>query len=108
MTISLAFLDDADGLNMTGRQRIQVQAQPAPTRFEIFVDDVKQPGVMTTNPFVWNWDTSKFSDGTHLIRAEAVYKTRRSKTQAAVSVKNSTPATSGYGSGAYGEGAYGG
>lgn len=108
MTISLEFLDDPDGLNMSGRQRIVVKASPTPKSYEIYVDD-KLIGSLTkaVNSYSYTLDTTAFSDGTHRIRAEAVYRTRRARTEEAVTVKNSLSAGA-YGAGAYGEGPYGG
>lgn len=108
MQISLALLDDSDGLNISGKQRIQITSSPSPTKIELRVDGnlvATLSGAAMSAPYTL--DTTKFADGTHRIMATGFFKTRKSSAQVAVSVKNTIAAGS-YGEGAYGSGNFGG
>lgn len=108
MTISVTLLDDPDGLNMSGTQRIKVDCTPKPLTVEIYVDEKRVTSVTGATSYTYVLDTTNLSNATHIIRAEGVYKSRRSRTQVAVTVKNSSLSAGSYGAGAYGSGPYGG
>ncbi len=85
ITISVA----NNGQNLAGKVPVNVNAsstQP-PIRVEFYLDGKKR---YTDNFALWQWmwDTTKVQDGTHIIRAEAIYPKRRSIAQIAVTVKN--------------------
>lgn len=109
MQISLSLPNDPDGIGLSGKQDIKVTANPAGV-ISIWVDGKSLAKSLSTTSFTTSWDTTKFPDGTHVIKAEAQYKTRKSSTQIAVTTKNSVPVptSSGYGAGEYGSGEYGG
>lgn len=83
-----------DGLNIHGTTAIEVTANPKPQAVEITIDGgnkvtLTQP--TSDNRYDWQWDTTRFSDGTHQIDARARYKTRGSTAHIAVTVNNTVP-----------------
>ena len=87
MNVSVSITESTSGTNLSGVVHVVASASPSPIRVEYFLDD-KLVFSDTTSPYEWAWDTTQTTDGTHIIRAEAVYKSRRSKTQLATTVKN--------------------
>lgn len=108
MQISLNLMDDADGINMSGKQRIQITSSPAPTKIELRIDGAlwtTLSGVAMSQPYVL--DTTKLRDGTHLLLATGFFKTRKSSARVAVTTKNTMQPGS-FGAGNFGEGPFGG
>lgn len=107
MTITTTVRESATGLNLVGTVHIDVVASPTPIRIEYYLDNVLMyaPSTLVTT---WTWDTTKVGNGTHIVRTEAVYKSRRSKSQLAVSVNNSVTNVTTFGTGLFGSGAFGG
>lgn len=66
---------------------IHVQPQKGVLRVELFVDG-KLLGADATLPYAFVWDTTKVSDGSHVLRADAVYRNRRHQAQETVVVDN--------------------
>lgn len=92
MQVSLDLLDDADGLNLVGSQRISVTASAGGgLRSVSILIDGRIVAQSSTSPFIWSWDTTKVTDGTHQIQVAAQYKTRTAKSSIAVTVKNTVP-----------------
>src|ERR1041385_4197761 len=89
MQVSLSFTD-SDGLNLTGTQTVTVNCSPTPLRVEFYLDNVLVH-TDSSAPFTWDWDTTAGSDGTHVVRVEGVFKSRRAKAQEAVTVSNNAP-----------------
>ncbi len=91
MTISLDLLDDADGLNLSGTQRVRVTASPGGGLQKI---EVYRNGALvasgTSSPLTWSWDTTKVADGTYKLTATAFYKTRKSSVGPIVVTVNNT------------------
>lgn len=54
---------------------------------ELFVDN-HSLGVDFDSPYAFPWDTRSVSDGTHVVRADAVYKQRRHSATLTVVVEN--------------------
>jgi hypothetical protein len=54
---------------------------------ELFVDN-HSIGVDFTTPYAFPWDTKTVADGTHVVRADAVYKNRRHSATLTVVVTN--------------------
>lgn len=79
------------GIGLSGTAAIAVAVSPAPTRVEFYVGaSTNSPAAsISTSPYTWNMDTTRYPDGSYVIRAEAVYSTRRSKAQVAISINNS-------------------
>lgn len=91
MDITLSIVEDPDGMNLSGIVTILVTAKPNPqSGVEFYIDGVKR-STDTSSPFEYKWDTRTAADGTHVIKADAVYKTRRSTAQMAVTVNNTSP-----------------
>lgn len=57
-------------------------------RVEMFVDGISL-GSDFTSPFAFVWDTTEATDGTHVVRADAVYTNRRNTASLTVVVDNS-------------------
>ena len=85
-------IPDADGLGLSGVVPVTVTSEPPKnlSRIELYVGN-KLLGSHPTAPHVFQWDTTTVPDGTHILRAEAIYKTRRSKAQIAVTVTQEPP-----------------
>lgn len=92
MTISVGIQNNPSGLNLNGIVNVVVIASPTPKRIEYWLDNTLMwaPSTLETS---WAWDTTKEGNGTHVVRVEAVYKTRRSKAQIAVTTANGTVTT---------------
>jgi len=85
-------LTDSDGMNLNGVVGVAVTASP-PTnlsRVELYIDDVLVRS-NAASPLTYDWNTVTATNGSHILRGEAVYNKRRSKTQIAVTVNNSAP-----------------
>lgn len=111
MNISIVTPSDADGLGLRGLQNIHVSASPRPLKIDLYIDSKLFASRVNVDSADFSWDTTKVANGTHVLRADGVYKQRRSRSQVAVTVKNSAvdPTTGrAYGSGSYGSGPYGG
>jgi hypothetical protein len=68
---------------------IAVQVNPLKNlqRVELFIDG-KLLDVDTDSPFAFVWDTRTGSDGTHVLRADSVYRNRRHSGSVSVIVDN--------------------
>ena len=92
MDISLQIPSDVDGLGLKGVVNVTASANPTPLRVEFFVDSALV-AVDNAAPYAFAFDTTRYLDGTHTVRAEGVYKSRRSKTQVAVTIANNVAPT---------------
>ncbi len=83
-------ITDPDGMNLNGVVGTTVTASPTTnlTQIELYIDDILVKSV-SSSPLTYDWNTVNSANGTHVLRGEAVYKRRRSKTQIAVTVNNS-------------------
>lgn len=89
MDVSIIVGDD-DGQGLKGTVPISLIANPTANlvRMDIIIDDIVKKSGPYTNPFTYNWDTTQVADGTHIIKANAVYKKRTSTAKVAVTVAN--------------------
>jgi len=88
MNITITVADD-DGLGLHGTVPVTVVADP--TRNLQYVRLTVDGNVVLeqqAGPWVYQWDTTQATDGTHLLAAVAQYKTRKSQAQLAVTVNN--------------------
>jgi hypothetical protein len=73
---------------------VDVQPPKNVLSVELFVDG-NQIGSDPTSPYAFVWDTRTVSDGSHLLRADSIYKTRKHSGTLVVTVQNgSAPPTS--------------
>lgn len=88
MNVSIS-LPDSDGLGLSGLVPVTVTVDPVSNvrAVDFYVDGVKRASA-TAAPYVFQWDTRLVGDGTHVLRADARYKTRKSTAQLAVTVAN--------------------
>ena len=107
MTITVGIQNSPNGLNLVGTVTVTVSASPAPVRIEYYLDNTLMyaPSTLVTS---WAWNTTKEANGTHVVRVEAVYKSRRSKAQITVSTANPVSGAGTFGAGSFGSGTFGG
>lgn len=74
-----------------GTIAVVVQVNPLKNllRVELFIDGAPL-GLDSTSPFAFVWDTTKVKDGSHVLRADSVYRTRRHSGSISVIVNNAT------------------
>lgn len=84
MEIRLSVRESPTGLNLAGVVHLDATALPAPQKGVSFDVDGKRIELVRSPPFTAALDASRLTAGTHIIRATAMYRTRNSVAQIAV------------------------
>ena len=88
MDVSIS-IPDTDGIALNGVVPVTVEAHPpANLRYVRLTIDGTVVMEDMASPYVYQWDTTLVTDGTHILVAVAQYKTRKSQAQIAVTVNN--------------------
>lgn len=88
MTVSISIPGDGSALKGTVTVTVKVAPTKNLRRIDLFVDGVKVASSLPTASWAYQWDTTAVSDGTHTLRADAVYSSRTSSASLGVTVTN--------------------
>lgn len=91
---SVTIQSPADGSTVNGMVDITVQATDAGgvDSVDVFIDTVKKV-TLTSSPYIYVWDTSTDTNGSHTLQAQATDKSANGATSSAITVRVDNPST---------------